>query len=420
MRPRGDGALFRVPKDKTKPLQYWQAVVELPSRDGQRRRKFVRSKSQAAALKKLREVQQDLAKTGDMPTASQTLESWLRYWFENMHAVNIRPKTVATHRGLIDNHIIPAIGNVRLDKLTAQNVRNVHQAIMGKGLSSTTALQAHRVLSKALRDAERDGRVSRNVATLTDAPKRDRTQLVTLSAGDGIQILLQAAKEENARMGSRWAAALLTGARQGELLGLEIDRVTDVLDLSWQLQRLTWQHGCGGTCGSTRGSDCHSRKLHAPAGWEHRHLTGGLWLSRPKSASGIRLVPLVEPLRSIMERRIEAAQQEPNPHGLVWTSEPKLDRKTGGLLPLDGSPIDPRIDNLAWHRLLADAGVQDARLHDARHTTVDLLYEAEVPEAVIIEIVGHSTIGMSRRYKSRGNQKQLRDAMTRMSQLLAH
>ncbi|WP_083513803.1 tyrosine-type recombinase/integrase [Curtobacterium luteum] len=85
---------------------------------------------------------------------------------------------------------------------------------------------------------------------------------------------------------------------------------------------------------------------------------------------------------------------------------------------MDGSPLDPGVDNRAWHALLERAGVNDARLHDARHTTVDLLYEAEVPEAVITEIVGHSTIGMSRRYRSRGNQRALRDALTKMSKLL--
>lgn len=430
MRPRGSGALFRVPKDTTKPLQYWTAIVELPSHDGTRRRKVVRAKDPKVAAKKLRELQNDLEKTGDMPTASQTLESWLRYWFTNIHALRVRPKTAGTQRGLIENHIIPAIGNIRLDKLTAQNVRNMHQTITskvqekgknkGKPISSTTALQAHRVLSTALRDAEREGRVPRNVATLTDAPKRDRTQLVTLDAEDGVRILLEAAKEHNARMGSRWAAALLTGARQGELLGLEIDRVSDVLDLSWQLQRLTWAHGCSGDCGRVRGTDCTNRKLNAPADWEHRHLTGGLWLSRPKSSAGMRLVPLVDPLRQIIERRIEMAANEPNPHGLVWTAEPKRDRKTGEPLPIDGTPIDPKDDNAAWHALLADAGVKDARLHDARHTTVDLLYEAEVSEADITRIVGHSTVAMSRAYRSRGNDKQIREGMSRMAQLLAH
>jgi hypothetical protein len=44
--------------------------------------------------------------------------------------------------------------------------------------------------------------------------------------------------------GSRIAAALFTGARQGELIGLELDRVTDELDLSWQLKRFSWSHHC--------------------------------------------------------------------------------------------------------------------------------------------------------------------------------
>jgi integrase len=422
-RGKGEGALFRVPADTSKPLQFWQAVVELPPRDGERRRKIVRSKDKRIALTKLREVQRDLAKVGDLPTASQTLESWLRHWFDHIHAKRVRPKTIATQRGIIDNHIIPAIGGARLNKLEPLHVRRLHEAIADKGLSSTTALQAHRILGTALRDAEREGRVTRNVTTLTDAPRRARPDLAVLDLDDGIRILLEAAQPGD-RMGSRWATALLTGARQGEVLGLEIDRVADKLDLSWQLQRLTWSHGCNPQnprqpkCDWKRGSDCPKRHLEAPADWEHRHLTGGLWLSRPKSAAGWREIPLVDPLREIIERRIEVARRERNPHGLVWTADPKRTPQ-GLLLPLDGSPVDPGADNRAWHDLLARAGVHDARLHDARHTTVDLLYEAEVSETVITEIVGHSTIGMTRRYRSRGNQRALRDALTKMSALLA-
>jgi integrase len=347
----------------------------------------------------------------------------MRHWFDDIHSKRVRPKTIATHRGIIDNHIVPAIGSARLDKLEPAHVRRMHTAIISKGLSSTTALQAHRVLGTALRDAEREGRVTRNVTTLVDAPRRARTNLAVLDLDDGIRILQEAARPGD-RMGSRWATALLTGARQGEVIGLEIDRVGEHLDLSWQLQRLTWSHGCNPTdsrrptCSWKRGTDCPERRLDAPVDWEHRHLTGGLWLSRPKSAAGWRVIPLVDPLREIIERRVHLATSEPNPHGLVWTANPKRTPQ-GDVLALDGCPIDPGYDNRAWHQLLERAGVHDARLHDARHTTVDLLYEAEVPEAVITEIVGHSTIGMSRRYRSRGNQRALRDALTKMSALLS-
>lgn len=420
-RGKGEGALFRVPKDTSQPVKYWQAVVELPSRDGERRRKYVRAKDKTTALKQLRALQKELERVGDLPTASMTLEAWLRIWFDQIAVERVGPKTAPTYRSIISKHIVPAIGSVRLDKLEPAHVRRLRDTILEKGRAPSTALQAHRILATALRDAEREGRVTRNVTTLVDAPKRGRVSLVTLDATAGVRLLEHAARED-VRMGARWAAALLTGARQGELLGLEVDRVTDELDLSWQLQRLTWSHGCGlpsePRCGRVRGSDCPDRYLRAPADHEHRHLTGGLWLTRPKSSAGWRIIPLVEPLRSIMERRLDAASTEPNPHGLVWTAEPKRTAYVDELRPLDGSPVDPRVDNEAWHALLSRVGVPDARLHDARHTTADLLWEAGVPETIIIEILGHSSISMSRRYKSRSSQALLRDALTKVSALL--
>jgi integrase len=37
--------------------------------------------------------------------------------------------------------------------------------------------------------------------------------------------------------------------------------------------------------------------------------------------------------------------------------------------------------------LLADAGVRDARLHDARHTAASLLLLLEVPARVVMEML---------------------------------
>jgi len=415
-RGAGEGALFRVPKDTALPLKYWQAVIELPSMDGKRRRKFVRNKNKALAVAELKRLQKDLAEIGDMPTASQTLTSWIRFWFAHIHSKKIAPKTIASYRTSIEQYIVPAIGKTRLDKLTPQHVRKIEDYIRGKGLGGASAQQAHRVLSLALRDAMRDGRVTRNVATLVDQPKKKPPTMTVLDAAGGIRLLETV---QHDRLGSRIAAALLTGARQGELLGLELDRVTDELDLSWQLKRFSWSHGCNPSkpwepvCGAKQGSKCPERHLDAPEDQEFRHLTGGLWLSRPKSAAGWRVVPLVDPLRSIIERRVQVAAEEPNPHGLLWTSDQKRS-PLGDLLPLDGSPIDPRVDNEYWHAVLERAGLPTAKLHSARHTAVDLLYAAEsVDEVTIAEIVGHSTYLMSRKYRSRGNKALSREALTR-------
>ena len=43
-----------------------------------------------------------------------------------------------------------------------------------------------------------------------------------------------------------------------------------------------------------------------------------------------------------------------------------------------------------WKALLTDAGVRDARLHDARHTAATVLLLLGVPSATVMEIMGWS------------------------------
>ncbi len=426
-RGKGQGAVYQRASDS-----YWIGAVELPPRwNGTkmvRRRKPVvvsprdsngnlltRDQAERQVIRKMNKIKDDLERHGDLPTAGQTLEQWLNVWYESIASKKIRPKTAATYRTLLERHIIPTIGKVRLDTLTPAHVRRVEAAIVGKGLSSTTAAQAHRILAVALRYAQREGRVTRNAATLTDAPRRAVRNLGILTAADGIKVLHTVAGD---RLGSRWAAALLTGGRQGELLGIERDRVGETLDLSWQLQRLSWEHGCKKPCGAKRGSECPDRMITAPADWERRYLTGGLWLSRPKSAAGWRIIPLVDPLREIIARRVEAAAGEPNPFGLLWTSDPKHVPGRDTLYPLDGSPIDPAHDNRAWHDVLTRAGVGQVRLHDARHTTASLLLDAGVSEPVMMKILGHSSVTVTRGYQNI-DARQLTDALTALSSKLA-
>lgn len=402
MRSKGSGALFRVPADERLPLKYWQVCVELPRVDGVRRRQVARSKDYGTALDKLERLRRHSRLTGKRPSItaladqpelleSDSVGNWLRYWLSGIATLTIKPKTAASYRSIVERHLVPALGSRSLAGLAASDVRELHNVLRSAGIGQPTILQAHRVLSVALTQAEREGYVRRNVARLTPTPRKAKPALGSWTRDEMLLVLNHC---KSYPFGSRWAAALLTGARQGELLGLEIDRVTDTLDLSWQLQRLTWQHGCGGRCGWPRGCDCPGRTLNAPFDFEARHLAGGLWLTRPKTNAGFRAVPLIEPLRSSLLSHIDARRAEPNPFGLVWKS-------------LNGRPLDPRADNRAWGQLLRSAGVPAIRLHDARHAMVDLLYDAGVPEAAISDIVGHSTTEMSRAYRSRSDQQRL-------------
>ena len=403
-------------------MRFWQAYVELePDRYGKRRRRVVRSKDRDECQRKLhaalveeaskarRPVQPVLPPMPSLLVSGSTGE-WLRYWYEVIAKPDLAPKTAATYRSMIRWHIIPVLGDVPLIELSAAHVRSMSAAVRVKGLSGATALQAHRVLSASLSQAHREGYVHRNVALLTKPPKKEANGLATLTVDDARRVIDGTTGE---RLGSRWAAAVLTGARQGELLGLELDRISDTLDLSWQLQRLTWAHGCKSRCGWRRGSECPERFVDAPVGHERRELAGGLWLTRPKSAAGWRTIPLVEPLLTMIEARIDAAGKEHNPHGLLRTMDAgRRSRDT------QGRPIDPGTDNKAWHRYLDKVGVSQVRLHDARHAAINLLYEAGASEVVIKDIVGHASIDMSRRYRGRRSMTPMGDALSAMARLL--
>lgn len=402
MRGKGEGSVY---KDEARGL--WVGTIELSSLNGVRRRKTVRRKRKTDLLEELARLRGEFKKQGDLPTASMTVEQWFRLWLK-MVSEEVRPNTASNYRTVTDKYILPNIGKVKLDRVTGAHLRKVYEGMRELGMSSTYALNAHRIMSASFKAAVREGKISINPIVRVASPRKATTRTDTLDLASGLQLLAHVAGRED---GARWATALLTGARRGEVIGLEPDRVTDSLDLSWQLQRIIWSHGCGNParkdargrdvypCGK-RGTDCPQRRLRVPADYEYRHVTGGLYLTRPKSSAGWRIVPLVDPLKSILERHM--ATSPPNEFGLLFAR--------------NGRPYDPDQDSKEWRVVLHETGIdQDIRLHDVRHTTVELLYAAGVPEDIIMSIVGHSTVAMTRSYRTKTDTTRLRAAMEQFS-----
>lgn len=382
MRGKGEGSIYK------RSDGLWCAAVELPPINGTRRKKIVTSKSKSEVIKKMAAVKKELERAGDLPTASQTLESWLTYWLDKVAAKAVRPSTLYTYRSQIEKQVIPALGKVRLDKLTQTHVRRLHDTMTDAGLSSTYALTTHRLLSKALTDAVREGRVSRNVAELVPAPRLGRSDAEALSVEEAKTVLdyARASLEADAYDPGPvlWATYLLTGIRRSELLALEWDRVTDEIDLSWQLQRIK----------------------DMTETIEYRHVTGKLYFTRPKSRSGWRILPLVEPLKSLLADHKRRSPS--NSYGLVFARA-------------DGQPIEPSRASTAWKSWYEDVNLTDKHvpLHYLRHTHVDLMYAAGIDDDLKTELVGHSNRAMTQAYKTVGNRARLTDAAERVSAMLA-
>ena len=77
----------------------------------------------------------------------------------------------------------------------------------------------------------------------------------------------------------------------------------------------------------------------------------------------------------------------------------------------------PRTGGPGRRSSASQAGVRDARVHDARHTAATLLIEQGVHIRVVQEVLGHTRVTTTERYTHVATL-QMRDASERMSEAL--
>src|SRR5258707_3458591 len=109
-------------------------------------------------------------------------------------AGDISARTALRYRQLVENQIAPHIGAKALQKLTRLDIEGWHNSLHQGGLAARTIGHAHRVLSKALSDAESDGLVVKNVCKLRKAPKVAESEMVIVQDVPGIVAKLRGSR----------------------------------------------------------------------------------------------------------------------------------------------------------------------------------------------------------------------------------
>ena len=138
--------------------------------DGRRTRRKVSGTTKAAIVDKLRDLHTQLDK-GITPkagyahyTVRQAAQDWLAHGLDGRS-----PKTVTKNQNVLEP-ILAVIGARKLRDLTAADVRQA-LAAMAAGYSTAAVSMGHLALKRAIRHAEANNLVTRNVATLADTPK---------------------------------------------------------------------------------------------------------------------------------------------------------------------------------------------------------------------------------------------------------
>ena len=280
-----------------------------------------------------------------------TLNAWLDDWLATSVEARCRQSTVRSYRETADRYIRPAIGHIPLVKLEPEDVQGMLTALKDRGnLTSTTCRYAYIVLRIALGRAVKNGRVVRNVATLVDPPAKASPQLRPLSR-------TQVAELRRAIAGHRLEALILaavgTGLRQGELLGLrwsDVDLDAGILTVRHALDRRTGE------------------------------------LVRPKTERSRRTIHLPLPVTTALNR-LRRDQEALRAHARRWDARGFVfTNRTGG-------PLASRNVTQDLQAILAAAGLPRQRFHDLRHIFATLQLEAGAELLEVSRALGHADIG---------------------------
>ena len=244
----------------------------------------------------------------------------------------------------------------RLSQLGPQHVQRLLNAKGATTLAPRTVAYIRSVLRQALRQAERWGMVSRNVASLATPPRISRREIQPLGP-DEARIFTEAIRGD--RLEPLYLLALGTGLRQGEILGLAWATST------WRLPR----------------SPCVM----------HFSVSAGAWSWFRRSLSSRRVVALpgfvvdalhAQHLRQRRDRLLAGSRWQQDDRALVFTT-------TVGT-PMDGIAVTRRLQ-----AILRTAGLPRQRFHDLRHACASLMLARGVAPRVAMETLGHSQISLT-------------------------
>lgn len=174
---------------------------------------------------------------GHAPAHVPTLAQYAGSWLEGLDGM-VRPSTLEAYQGRLERHVLPQLGGRRLDEIGIDEILTLISDLRKRGYTDSTIATTFIALSRLFAHAVRREVIEVNPISKLDRSERPRVgrQERPVLNGEEIGRLLGAAPR---RYRALLATAVLSGLRQGELLGLhwrdvdfekEVIRVRSALD----------------------------------------------------------------------------------------------------------------------------------------------------------------------------------------------
>ena len=259
----------------------------------------------------------------------------------------------------IENHIIPGIGSIPLDKLTTIQIQRFYNNLQktgrvqrknfpelkDKSLSPRVVRGVHTLLHNCLEQAVAEHLLLANPAQGCKLPQLEKREMKILPQE---KIGLYLAEAEKRGLLAAFYLELTTGLRRGELLALQwtdLDVESKTLSVTKQVNRIN----------------------------------GELVVSPPKTRNSIRTLALPQQAVDLL-----IAEHKKHPRNPYLFPSPKT-----------GTMYDPDAFRRTHDKILKAIGTEHIRFHDLRHTFSTLAIQSGIDPKTVAEILGHASAEFS-------------------------
>lgn len=327
---------------------------------GKEKFKYLSGKTEGEVKRKIREYNQAKAPAD---TKKISLEQYINNWLTTFKRGTIKESSYDALEKTIRNQIIPGIGMIHIQQITAWDIQSMLNGLKDSGYSYSTVKKAHDCLNDMFRHAIIADDVSKNPMLLVKmlaASEFSKKEIRYFTENECALIIEEASKLYSTgkpvyQYADVYILMLHTGIRMGEAIGLlksDWDKESSTIHVQRNVQSVSKRDASGNR---VRG----------------KHLI----INTTKTYSGDRIIPLNKAATDALAR---LCAQHPDSDYIVCSSK--------------GTPITPERLERTFYRILDNVNIERAGTHSLRHTFASMLFAKGTDIKTVSELLGHASI----------------------------
>ena len=353
-REKGTGTIWK--KDNGT----WMGRISIGTNaEGKRKFKSFSGKTEAEVKRKIREYNKN-----EHPDPSKiSLETYIYNWLTTYKKNTIKDTSYDALEKTVRNYVVPHLGCIRLQEITADDIQKMLQSLKDAGFSYSTVKKAYNCMNEIMRHAVIRQDIIRNpmlLVTMLSQEGFEKKEIRFFNKKECALITEEAMREYSTGRrvyiyGDVFILAMNTGLRLGELLALEKedwDRESKTLTVKRNLQFIRNRDEDGNVAQGRRAV-----------------------INSTKTYSGNRVVPLNKRATEALER---LCAQHPDKKNIICSTK-------GTMVPHE------RVER-TFDFLLSNIGIERAGMHSLRHTFASMLFANGKDIKTISQLLGHATI----------------------------